>query len=263
MNKSRRSFLKVAGLSACALSSGLAGLGALSGVAQAQVAPGRYEKGVNAFHAKRWAMVIDTRQFNSPKDYEPLIEACHKFHNVPHVPGDQNIKWFWLDSFEHTFPDEMNAFLDKRRAEASYPLLCNHCTNPPCVRVCPTQATYRMEDGIVAMDYHRCIGCRFCMAGCPYGARSFNFKDPRKFLADPVPNPAFPTRMIGVVEKCTFCAERLAVGQLPACVEASGGKILFGDLEDPNSTVRQALSANYSIRRKPNLGTQPGVYYLI
>ena len=61
----------------------------------------------------------------------------------------------------------------------------------------------------------------------------------------------------------TFCAERLAVGQLPACVEASGGKILFGDLEDPNSTVRQALSANYSIRRKPNLGTQPGVYYLI
>ena len=135
MNKSRRSFLKVAGLSACALSSGMAGLGALSGVAQAQIAPGRYEKGVNALHAKRWAMVIDTRQFTGPRDYEPLIEACHKFHNVPHVPGDQNIKWFWLDSFEHTFPDEMNAFLDKRPAEASYPLLCNHGTNPPCVRV--------------------------------------------------------------------------------------------------------------------------------
>ena len=113
------------------------------------------------------------------------------------------------------------------------------------------------------MDYHRCIGCRFCMAGCPYGARSFNFVDPRKYLSDPVPNPTFPTRMIGVVEKCTFCAERLAVGKMPACVEASGGKILFGDLEDPNSTVRQALAANYSIRRKPNLGTQPGVYYLI
>lgn len=62
------------------------------------------EKGVNALHAKRWAMVIDTRQFTGPRDYEPLIEACHKFHNVPHVPGDQNIKWFWLDSFEHTFP---------------------------------------------------------------------------------------------------------------------------------------------------------------
>ncbi len=113
------------------------------------------------------------------------------------------------------------------------------------------------------MDYHRCIGCRFCMAGCPYGARSFNFVDPRKYLSDPVPNPTFPTRMIGVVEKCTFCAERLAVGKMPACVEASGGRILFGDLDDPSSSVRKALADNFSIRRKPNLGTQPGVYYLI
>ena len=263
MNKSRRSFLKVAGLSAFALSSGVAALDALAGNALAQVAPRRYERADHALHAKRWAMVIDTRQFAGPQDYEPLIEACHKAHNVPHIPDNQDIKWFWLDSFEHTFPDEMNAHLDTKRATASYPLLCNHCSNPPCVRVCPTQATYKMEDGIVAMDYHRCIGCRFCMAGCPFGARSFNFKDPRKFLPDPVPNPAFPTRMIGVVEKCTFCAERLAVGQMPACVEAAKGKILFGDLEDPNSSVRQALANNYSIRRKPNLGTQPGVYYLI
>ena len=182
---------------------------------------------------------------------------------MPHIPGNQDIKWFWLDKYERVFPDDMNAHINDKTRQASYPLLCNHCTNPPCVRVCPTQATYRMEDGIVAMDYHRCIGCRFCMAGCPYGARSFNFVDPRKYLSDPVPNPTFPTRMIGVVEKCTFCAERLAAGQMPACVEAAGGKILFGDLEDPNSTVRQALAANYSIRRKPNLGTQPGVYYLI
>lgn len=192
MNKSRRSFLKVAGLSACALSSGMAGLGALSGVAQAQIAPGRYEKGVNALHAKRWAMVIDTRQFTGPRDYEPLIEACHKFHNVPHVPGEQNIKWFWLDSFEHTFPDEMNAFLDKRRAEASYPLLCNHCTNPPCVRVCPTQATYKMEDGIVAMDYHRCIGCRFCMAGCPLARVRSTSRIPASSLPTRCPIPPSP-----------------------------------------------------------------------
>ena len=198
------------------------------------MAPGRYEKGELALTAKRWAMVIDTRLFRGPEDYEPLIEACHKVHNVPHIPGNQDIKWFWLDKYERVFPDDMNAHINDKTRQASYPLLCNHCTNPPCVRVCPTQATYRMEDGIVAMDYHRCIGCRFCMAGCPYG-----------------------------VEKCTFCAERLAAGQMPACVEAAGGKILFGDLEDPNSTVRQALAANYSIRRKPNLGTQPGVYYLI
>lgn len=263
MNTSRRSFLKVAGLSAFALSSGMAGLAGTAGAARAQIAPGRYEKGKHALTAKRWAMVIDTRLFRGPEDYEPLIEACHKVHNVPHIPGNQDIKWFWLDKYERVFPDDMNAHINDKTRQASYPLLCNHCTNPPCVRVCPTQATYRMEDGIVAMDYHRCIGCRFCMAGCPYGARSFNFVDPRKYLSNPVPNPAFPTRMIGVVEKCTFCAERLAAGQMPACVEAAGGKILFGDLEDPNSTVRQALAANYSIRRKPNLGTQPGVYYLI
>lgn len=263
MNTSRRSFLKVAGLSAFALSSGMAGLAGTAGAARAQIAPGRYEKGEHALTAKRWAMVIDTRLFRGPEDYEPLIEACHKVHNVPHIPGNQDIKWFWLDKYERVFPDDMNAHINDKTRQASYPLLCNHCTNPPCVRVCPTQATYRMEDGIVAMDYHRCIGCRFCMAGCPYGARSFNFVDPRKYLSNPVPNPAFPTRMIGVVEKCTFCAERLAAGQMPACVKAAGGKILFGDLEDPNSTVRQALAANYSIRRKPNLGTQPGVYYLI
>ena len=258
MNNSRRSFLKVAGLSVFALSSGVAGL-----ANAAQVAPGRYERGTNALHAKRWAMVIDTRAFKSAEEYKPIIEACHSFHNVPKIPGKQEVKWMWLDNYDHAFPDDLSEHQKPSLLQAQFPLLCNHCTNPPCVRVCPTQATYRMEDGIVAMDYHRCIGCRFCMAGCPYGARSFNFVDPRKYLSDPVPNPAFPTRMIGVVEKCTFCAERLAVGKMPACVEASGGRILFGDLDDPSSSVRKALADNFSIRRKPNLGTQPGVYYLI
>lgn len=258
MNNSRRSFLKVAGLSVFALSSGVAGL-----ANAAQVAPGRYERGANALHAKRWAMVIDTRAFKSAEEYKPIIEACHSFHNVPKIPGKQEVKWMWLDNYDHAFPDDLSEHQKPSLLQAQFPLLCNHCTNPPCVRVCPTQATYRMEDGIVAMDYHRCIGCRFCMAGCPYGARSFNFVDPRKYLSDPVPNPTFPTRMIGVVEKCTFCAERLAVGKMPACVEASGGRILFGDLDDPSSSVRKALADNFSIRRKPNLGTQPGVYYLI
>ena len=258
MNNSRRSFLKVAGLSVFALSSGVAGL-----ANAAQVAPGRYERGANALHAKRWAMVIDTRAFKSAEEYKPIIEACHSFHNVPKIPGKQEVKWMWLDNYDHAFPDDLSEHQKPSLLQAQFPLLCNHCTNPPCVRVCPTQATYKMEDGIVAMDYRRCIGCRFCMAGCPYGARSFNFVDPRKYLSDPVPNPTFPTRMIGVVEKCTFCAERLAVGKMPACVEASGGRILFGDLDDPSSSVRKALADNFSIRRKPNLGTQPGVYYLI
>lgn len=260
MNKSRRSFLKTAGISAFALSSGIA---EPANEAYAKLAPGRYTRGETALTAKRWAMVVLTREFKTLQDYEPLIKACHSAHNVPDIAGRQNIKWLWLDAYAHVFPDDMNSHLDEYTRAASYPLLCNHCSNPPCVRVCPTQATYKMEDGIVAMDYHRCIGCRFCMAGCPYGARSFNFMDPRPHLANPAPNPTFPTRMSGVVEKCTFCAERLAVGRLPACVEASDGRLLFGDLENPSSDVRKALANNYSIRRKPSIGTQPGVYYII
>ena len=255
MNTNRRHFLKIAGVSAFALSAGLA--------ETAQAKEAAFEQNAQALKAARWAMVIDTRKFKSAEDYKPLIDACHKAHNVPEIPGNQNIKWMWLDTYDHVFTDDMNAQLPDKYKKGMFPLLCNHCTNPPCVRVCPTQATYKMKDGIVAMDYHRCIGCRFCMAGCPYGARSFNFMDPRKFLPEKAPNPAYPTRMIGVVEKCTFCAERLAKGLLPACVEASNGAVIFGDLNDPNSPVCKALSENYSIRRKPSLGTQPGVYYLI
>jgi molybdopterin-containing oxidoreductase family iron-sulfur binding subunit len=103
------------------------------------------------------------------------------------------------------------------------------------------------------------------MAACPYGARSFNFRDPRPSInkaEDNYPNPEFPTRTKGVVEKCTFCYERLAKGLQPACVEASKGALIFGDLEDPDSEVRKILGSRYSFRRKPELGTQPSVYYI-
>ena len=257
---SRRKFLKTAAISAFALLGGVAGI---AGEARSQIAPGKYIPRTGSLTAKRWAMVIDTRQFTSKQDFDECIRACNRAHNIPSIPDDKNIKWLWTDSFDHVFPDDMNNHLNIAVRSRPYFLLCNHCTNPPCVRVCPTQATYKMADGIVAMDYHRCIGCRFCMAGCPYGARSFNFYDPRNYLKKPYPNPNFPTRMIGVVEKCNFCVERLADGKYPACVEASNGKILFGDLEDPESSVRKALAENFSIRRKPSLGTQPGVYYLV
>jgi len=111
------------------------------------------------------------------------------------------------------------------------------------------------------MDMHRCIGCRFCMAACPYGSRSFNWQDPRPFIVKE--NPEYPTRTKGVVEKCEFCAERLEKGLMPACVEASEGAMIFGDLADPESEVRKILRSRYSIQRKPGLGTRPAVYYLI
>ena len=258
MNTNRRSFLKIAGISAFALGTGLAA------PAMAAVAPGRYEHNAKALRAGRWGMVIDTRKFKSEGDYLPLVKACHEAHNVPYNPGPHEIKWFWLDAYTAVFPDDMNQLSPEKFRTGKFPLLCNHCENPPCVRACPTKATYKLEDGIVAMDYHRCIGCRFCMAGCPYGARSFNYLDPGVVMPlDKMPNPAYPTRMPGVVEKCTFCSERLAVGKLPACVEAAKGAIAFGDLNDAKSEVRKLLAENFSIRRKPSLGTQPSVYYLV
>lgn len=260
MNNNRRRFLKLASLSFF----GLAAQGVVSAtgvVSEASAATAQYINGPKQLKAKRWAMVIDMRKFQSPEDYQRVIEACHSIHNVPNIPGNQNVKWIWADSYLATFPDDPSQHLNAEVRDRQYLMLCNHCENPPCVRVCPTKATFKREDGIVVMDYHRCIGCRFCMAGCPYGARSFNFGDPRKYIKDI--NPKFPARMRGVVEKCTFCSERLSEGLLPACVEASNGAIVFGDLDDPNSPVRLALSENFSIRRKPSLGTQPGVYYII
>ena len=99
------------------------------------------------------------------------------------------------------------------------------------------------------------------MAGCPYGARSFNWRDPRQYIKNE--NKEFPFRMKGVVEKCTFCYERLARGLPPACVEVSQGAIVFGDIENPESAVRKILSTNLAIRRKPKLGTNPSIYYLL
>ena len=117
-------------------------------------------------------------------------------------------------------------------------VLCNHCDNPPCVRVCPTKATWRRDDGIVMMDWHRCIGCRYCVVACPYGSRSFNWVNPRPHVEDITMD--FPTRMKGVVEKCTLCEERISRNQLPACVEACPyGALIFGDRGDPNSESEQ------------------------
>ena len=99
------------------------------------------------------------------------------------------------------------------------------------------------------------------MAACPFGARSFNYRDPRPFIHKI--NTQYPTGSKGVVEKCNFCAERLAVGQLPACVEAYEGKIAFGDLYDSESNVRELIKTNYTIRRKQTLGTEPSVYYIV
>jgi Fe-S-cluster-containing dehydrogenase component len=212
---------------------------------------------------KRLGMVIDVKKCLQLAGCTRCIVACHRTHNVP--PTDEprhEVKWIWMERFEQAFPSEQNAYTSDGLKGKALPVFCNHCDNPPCVRVCPTRATWKRDDGIVMMDWHRCIGCRYCMAACPYGSRSFNWNDPRSRLVHPTPD--YPTRTKGVVEMCTFCEERLAKGRPPACVEACPERALvFGDLQDPKSEVRELLRARQSIRRKPELGTQPSVYYLI
>jgi molybdopterin-containing oxidoreductase family iron-sulfur binding subunit len=126
-------------------------------------------------------------------------------------------------------------------------------------------ATTRGQDRIVAQIYARCIGCRYCTTACPYTLRYFNWYEPRwpGDLGQAL-NPDVSVRPKGVVEKCTFCTERLAVGKIPACVEAAPkGGMFFGDLANKNSEVRKIIETRYTIRRKPELGTGPSVYYLI
>lgn len=258
MKNSRRNFLKIAGISALGL--GVNPVFNAFASSEENAKPD-FSKKENVLTAKRWGMVIDTRQFQSPEDLEPIIEACHAIHNVPHIENkNHEIKWIWEEEYEHAFTDTDHEYINDRFKHLPFLVLCNHCDDPPCVRACPTKATFKREDGIVLMDFHRCIGCRFCMAACPYGSRSFNFRDPRPIENQ---NPNFPTRMKGVVEKCNFCAERLAVGKMPKCVEVSNGAIAFGDLDDPNSNVRNLLKENYTIKRKPTLGTKPSVFYIV
>jgi Fe-S-cluster-containing dehydrogenase component len=256
MNHTRRNFLKFAGLTAAGLCVASAGSVIAAG------AGSTVKVSEKALKAKRWAMVIDTKKVGTKEAIDVLAKACHSVHNVPDIPGKQDVKWIWAAGFDQAF-DQPNNFMEEGLEKRQFALLCNHCAEAPCVRVCPTQATYKRPDGIVAMDYHRCIGCRYCMAGCPFGARSFNFMEPRLHLDATKLNKEFPTRMRGVVEKCNFCVERLAQGKLPACVEASNGALVFGDLSDPASEVRKTLREHYTIRRKPALGTEPGVYYII
>ncbi|MCP4428368.1 MAG: 4Fe-4S dicluster domain-containing protein [Chloroflexi bacterium] len=161
--------------------------------------------------------------------------------------------------------------------DACLPVPCMHCEHAPCVNICPVKATYHRPDGIVMMDYDRCIGCRYCEIACPYGARSFNWT---AFTGE---NPAVPDwghpeverRPRGVVEKCSFCYQRvdrgLAQGLMPgvdreatpACAAACPvGARLFGDLNDPDSTVSQLLAKNHACQLRADLGTNPRVYYL-
>lgn len=201
---------------------------------------------------RRWGMVIDLSKCRS--DCTACLEACRTENNVA-FHGDKRWDIHWIRKVKIKNEKDINA------TEKSVLLLCNHCDKPPCAQVCPVRATYKRDDGIVIVDHHRCIGCRYCMIACPYNARQFNFKDNEDW-----PNQERPRRSHGVAEACNLCAHRLDVGEMPACVEACGkagaGALMVGDLNDPDSDVSRLISGNTVKRIREDLGTEPKVYYI-
>ena len=138
---------------------------------------------------------------------------------------------------------------------AFLPRLCNHCERPRCLDVCPTGATHRRKDGLVAIDKTRCIGCRHCMGACPYGVRYFN---PRKAPHE----AAFPALTHGTVDKCDFCAHRIDRGVVPACVNTClAGARIFGDLNDPGDEVHRRMADGSARTLLPEFETRPAVFY--
>ncbi len=260
MDESRRGFLKKAGCAALGIGGGLPLLRAGAETFD----------GLRAPAGKQWAMVVDVRKCLSEEVRRAAVEACHREHNVPEISDPkEEVKWLWAEAYESAFPDGAHSRVEDALKGKPVLVLCNHCARPACVKVCPTQATWkRKQDGLVMMDYHRCIGCRDFIGARPYGGRGFNWRDPRPHLRGGV-RPPYPTRSKGVVEKCTFCDERLREGRPPACVEAAGkvpggdGALAFGDLSDPGSEVSRILRQRHSVCRRVGLGTGPNVYYLV
>jgi molybdopterin-containing oxidoreductase family iron-sulfur binding subunit len=145
------------------------------------------------------------------------------------------------------------------------PVQCQQCENPPCVKACPTQATWKEPDGIIVVDYNWCIGCRYCMAACPYGARRFNWAKPNIPQNELNPDTHYlgnRPRYKGVVEKCTFCIQRTRAGKYPACVEVCPvGARKFGNLLDPKSEIRYLIENKRVFRLKEDINTEPKFYY--
>jgi molybdopterin-containing oxidoreductase family iron-sulfur binding subunit len=145
------------------------------------------------------------------------------------------------------------------------PVQCHQCRESPCTKVCPVQATWQESDGLVVVDYNWCIGCRYCMAACPYDARRFNYQKPTVPAAAINPNQSYLSNRLrpkGVVEKCTFCLHRTRDGKFPACLEVCPtGARVFGNLRDPDSEINYILNHKRVYVLKEDVGTLPRFYY--
>jgi tetrathionate reductase subunit B len=197
-------------------------------------------KVATAAEPRQWTMVIDLSRCTG---CNACAVAC-KAENGVRLGGFRS----WVSEKEvGRYPDTKRLFL---------PRLCNHCRNPACLKVCPTGATHRRFDGIVAIAKDRCIGCRHCMGACPYGARYFNPQH------DGDEEARFPARTHGTVDKCDLCSHRIDSGVVPACVNTCpAGARIFGDLADPASEVHRLWSGGETTGLLPELGMEPTVSY--
>ncbi len=221
----------------------------------------------------RWGMIIDLDRCTG---CGACVAACKVENNVQIVSpadGERGRRMHWLRLLVETRGEYPNA--EFRVA----PNLCMMCDNPPCTKVCPVHATYRAEDGLVGQIYPRCIGCRYCMAACPYTVKVFNWGQPEwPEGVLPTLNPDVSLRPRGVVEKCTFCHHRLQQAReraraeerplresdyQPACVHSCPADAMtFGDLDDPLSPVARLSRSARASRALEPLGTEPKVFYL-
>lgn len=211
--------------------------------------------GREAIHGKKFVMVVDLGRC---KNARKCVTACQKMHFLPEDKEWLNVK-LMKDN--------------EKSAPYWFPKMCFHCDNPPCVKVCPVDATFKRTDGLVLIDNDRCIGCKFCMAACPYSTRVFNWEEPEltQELEEMAysPETSVPSQH-GTVEKCDFCPDMIRMGKLPDCVTACpNGVFYFGDenedaVTNGDETVRLStlLRDKAGYRFMEELGTKPRVYYL-
>ncbi|MGE0710422.1 MAG: 4Fe-4S dicluster domain-containing protein [Planctomycetota bacterium] len=194
-------------------------------------------------------------------------EACHQENNHDRPSRNSYIRVLEMKKgsldlsegnphYDHAVPAEGHFYM---------PVQCQQCDNPPCVSVCPVEATWKEADGIVVVDYDWCIGCRYCEAACPYHARRFNWRKPQVPAEEINPDQGYLSNRLrpqGVMEKCTFCLHRTREGRLPACLEACPtGARVFGNLLDPSSEIRWVLENKRVFVLKEELGTRPSFFY--
>ena len=208
----------------------------------------------------RYGMVIDTKKCMG---CHVCVLACKVENNLP-----EGIWWNRvLTDTEPGYDFDMVGGTYPNNLKLSYiPITCQHCENPLCVKSCPVGATWKDPDtGVVRQDYDKCIGCRMCMAACPYtGVRSYNWEEPKYHVDYKLGGKDVPEHQKHTVEKCTFCYHRISKGIEPACMHLCVGRARhWGDLNDPNSEVSKLIATRQWKQLLPEKGTKPSVYYLV